>query len=155
LFISGSNPVQLGLVESINRPGRNLTGVSLDTTEMVPKRFEKLKEFLPDSSNIAMLISLESVPGSPRSSLPESERMFAESYGALVLRIHNPQKFEEELENKLEMAVKNNGVRGLVVGADPFFTTRLSVLVALAAKYQLAALYPLRPYAVAGGLASY
>jgi len=154
LFISGSNPVHLGLVESINRPGRNLTGVSLDTTEMVPKRFEKLKEFLPPGSKMAMLISLESVLGSPRSSVPESERRFAESDGALVLRIHDPQNFDEELEKKLVMARKD-GVRGFVVGADPFFTTRLGVIVALAAKHQLAALYPLRPYVVAGGLASY
>jgi len=154
LFISGSNPVQLGLVKSINRPGGNLTGVSLDTTEMVPKRFERLQEFLPPGSKIAMLISLESVPGSPRSALPESEMRFAESYGAVVLRIRNPQKFDEELENTLDMAVKN-GVRGFVVGADPMFTTRLGSIVALAAKHQLAALYPLRPYVVAGGLASY
>jgi putative tryptophan/tyrosine transport system substrate-binding protein len=154
LFISGSNPVQLGLVASINRPGRNLTGVSLDTTEMVPKRFELLQELMPPGGKIAMLISLESAPGSSRSSLPESEKRFAESYGALVLRIRDPKKFDEELENSLDMAVKNRA-HGLVVGADPFFTTRLGLIVALAAKHQLAALYPLRPYVAAGGLASY
>jgi putative ABC transport system substrate-binding protein len=121
---------------------------------MVPKRFELLQELMAPGGKIAMLISLESVPGSPRSSLPESEMRFAESYGAVVLRIRNPQKFDEELENKLDMAVRNRA-RGLVVGADPFFTTRLGLIVALAAKHQLAGLYPLRPYVVGGGLASY
>jgi putative ABC transport system substrate-binding protein len=154
LFISGSNPVQLGLVASINRPGRNLKGVSLDTTEMVPKRLELLQELMPPGSKFAMLVSLDSDVSSARSSVPDSETRFAESYGALVLRIRNPDKFEEEFGDKLDMVVKN-GARGLVVSAEPFFTVRRDLIVALAAKHQLAALYPMRPYVAAGGLASY
>jgi putative ABC transport system substrate-binding protein len=154
LFISGSNPVQLGLVASINRPGRNLTGVSLDTTEMVPKRLELLREILPRGSKVVMLVSLDSDAGSPRSAVPDSEMRFAESSGAVVLRIRNPARFAEELDEELGNAVKN-GAHGLVVSAEPFFTVRRELIVALAAKHRLAALYPLRPYVVEGGLASY
>ncbi len=154
LFISGFNPVQLGLVASINRPGRNLTGVSLDTTEMVPKRLELVKELMPSGGKIAMLVSLDSAAGSPRTYLSESEKKLAEARGAIPLRIQGPQQFDEELEDGLAIAVRN-GTRGLVVGADPFFTTRRAFIVALAAKHKLAAVYPLRPYVEAGGLASY
>jgi len=154
LFISGFNPVQVGLVASINRPGRNLTGVSLDTTEMVPKRLELLNELMPSGGKIVMLVSLDAVAGSPRSYLSHSEEKLAETHGAIALRIRSPQKFDEELDDELAKAVRD-GVRGLVVGADPFFTTRRGSIVALAAKHKLAALYPLRPYVEAGGLASY
>jgi putative ABC transport system substrate-binding protein len=154
LFISGSNPVQLGLVASINRPGRNLTGVSLDTTEMVPKRLELLREMLPPDSKLVMLVSLDSDAGTPRSAVPDSEMKFAEASGAIVLRIRSPEKFAEELDGKLGMAIKD-GARGLVVSAEPFFTVRRELIVSLAAKHRLAALYPLRPYVLEGGLASY
>jgi putative ABC transport system substrate-binding protein len=154
LFISGSNPVQLGLVASINRPGGNLTGVSLDTTEMVPKRLETLRDFLPPGSKIAVLVSLSSDDGGPRSSVPDAEIRAAEGYGAIVLRIHDPERFDQELDDKLDRAVKN-GARGLLVGAEPFFTVRRGLIVALATKHKLAALYPLRAYVEVGGLASY
>jgi putative tryptophan/tyrosine transport system substrate-binding protein len=154
LFISGSNPVQLGLVASINRPGHNLTGVSLDTTEMVPKRLETLRDLLPLGSKIAMLVSLDSDAGGLRSAVPDSETRVAENHGVRVLRIRNPVRFDEELDNELDIAVKN-GARGLLVSAEPFFTVRRGLIVALAAKHKLAALYPLRAYVEAGGLASY
>jgi putative ABC transport system substrate-binding protein len=153
LFISGSNPVQLGLVASINRPGRNLTGVSLDTTEMIPKRLELLRELMAPDGKVAMLVSLESGAGA-RSTLSDAEISLAEGQGAVLLRIHSLQSFDQELEHALEQAVKD-GVRGFVVGADPVFTTRLGSIVVLAAKHHMAALYPLRPYVAAGGLASY
>ncbi len=121
---------------------------------MVPTRLELVKELMPSGGKIAMLVSLDSAAGSPRTYLSESEKKLAEARGAIPLRIQGPQQFDEELEDGLAIAVRN-GTRGLVVGADPFFTTRRAFIVALAAKHKLAAVYPLRPYVEAGGLASY
>jgi len=97
LFISGSNPVQVGLVASINRPGRNLTGVSLDTTEMVPKRLELVNELMPSGGKIAMLVSLDSATGSPRSYLSDSEQKLADT-AAL-------DQMQAELESEMKKAV--------------------------------------------------
>jgi putative tryptophan/tyrosine transport system substrate-binding protein len=113
-----------------------------------------LREMLPPDSKLVMLVSLDSDAGTPRSAVPDSEMKFAETSGAIVLRIRNPEKFAEELDDKLGIAVRD-GARGLVVSAEPFFTVRRELIVSLAAKHRLAALYPLRPYVVEGGLASY
>jgi putative ABC transport system substrate-binding protein len=76
------------------------------------------------------------------------------SRGAVLVRIRSPQDFDHELDDALAGAVRA-GVRGFIVGTDPFFTSRRGSIVALAAKHRLVALYPLRSYVEAGGLASY
>jgi putative ABC transport system substrate-binding protein len=154
LFISGSNPVERGLVDSINRPGGNATGVSSDTTEMVPKRLEKLQELVPFGTRIAILVSPGTIARGKGSTVPESETRFAQEKGLLVIRVHNTPDFEKELSDKFDEAVKK-GARALLISGDPFYYNRRVLLAELAARHALPAVYPGRDYAVAGGLMSY
>jgi putative ABC transport system substrate-binding protein len=150
LFIAGAG-------QPTSRPGRNLTGDRLDAARMAAKRLELLRELMPPGGKVAMLVihggfARTGWAGGRRSWQPELEA--AESQGAVVLRIRNPQEFDRELDEALTGAVRD-GVRGFVVSADPFFTSRRGSIVALAARHGLAALYPSRLYVEAGGLASY
>jgi putative ABC transport system substrate-binding protein len=132
---------------------RNLAGVRLDLTRMTAKRLELLREMIPAGAKVALLAGARGA-GDPRALLAPSERKLAESEGAVVLRIHGRQDFERELDAQLAGAARA-GVRGFVVGADPLFMSRRGAIVACAAKYGLAALYPWRAYVEDGGLASY
>jgi putative ABC transport system substrate-binding protein len=161
LFIAGSDPVQLGLVASINRPGGNATGVSVDTSEMFPKRLELLRELVPDVSNVAMLVGIGPYT-------PAYERAFAEKNGILVLSVGEDAapkapslaavkpgaQLDVEIERAMNFAIER-GSHALLVSADPLYNSRRELIVALAAKHSVPAVYPWRLYAAAGGLASY
>jgi putative tryptophan/tyrosine transport system substrate-binding protein len=143
LFISGFNPVQLGFVASINRPGGNLTGVSVDTTDMFPKRLELLRELVPGEAKVAMLVGLGRY-------IPDLETKFAERNGLLAFSVSNESGFDSAFDR-----VAKQGARALLVGADPMYFDRRDLIVALAARHGLPAVFPLRTYAAVGGLASY
>ena len=143
LFISGVNPVDLGLVSSINRPGHNLTGVNLDTTHLTSKRLEMLHEFVPVGTKIAVLAS-------PGRFTPEADAKFYKEKRMVAIQV-SP---DHELENAFKAAVEQNA-RALLVSADPFYFNQRDLIAALAARYALPALYPGREYALAGGLLSY
>ena len=161
LFIAGSDPVQLGLVASINRPSGNCTGVSVDTSEMFPKRLELLRELVPNVTNVAMLVGVGPYT-------PAFEREFAEKNGLIVLTVgegpapNGPalaaialdKNLGAEIENAMKSAVER-GAHALLVSADPLYSNRRELIVALAAKYSLPTVYPWRIYTAAGGLASY
>jgi putative ABC transport system substrate-binding protein len=151
LFVSSGQPFKPG---AAGRPGRNLAGVRLDVARMTAKRLEILKELMPPGARAAMLVGPASTTGHRRSRMAQSERKLAEGQGAVIVRIRSALDFDRELDDALADAVKN-GVRGFVVGTDPFFIGRRGPIVALAAKHGLVALYPLRAYVEAGGLASY
>jgi putative tryptophan/tyrosine transport system substrate-binding protein len=155
LFISGSNPVERGLVDSINRPGGNATGVSSDTTEMVPKRLEQLQQLVPSGTRIAMLVSPGTIAPGKGFTVPESETRFAKEKGLLVIRVHNTPDVDKELGDKFDDAINNGGARALLVSGDPFYYNRRFLLADLAARYSLPTIYPGRDYARAGGLMSY
>jgi ABC-type uncharacterized transport system substrate-binding protein len=143
LFISGVNPVELGLVSSFNRPGHNLTGVNLDTTHLISKRLEMLHEFVPADTKVAVLAS-------PGRFSPEAEAKFYKEKRMVAIPV-NPNG---ELEDAFKAAVEQDA-RALLVAADPFYFNRRDRIAALAAQYKIPALYPGREYAVAGGLLSY
>jgi ABC-type uncharacterized transport system substrate-binding protein len=154
LFISGANPVGIGLVDSINRPGGNATGVSIDTTEMIPKRLEVLHQMVPDGGKIAMLVTPGTITDSRGAVAREIEMNFAEKNGMIVLHVHNTPDFDKELVEEFEAAVRG-GARGLLISADPFYYDRRTLIASLAARHSLPAVYSGRDYAVAGGLMSY
>jgi len=154
LFISGTNPVERGLVRSINRPGGNATGVSSDTTEMVPKRLELLQELVPPGTKIAILVSPGTIARGQGAIVAESEAKFAEEHGLIPIRVHNTPDFDKELNDGFESAVKH-GARALLVSGDPFYYNRRYLLAELAARHALPAVYPGRDYVLAGGLLSY
>jgi putative tryptophan/tyrosine transport system substrate-binding protein len=149
VFATGADPVKTGLVDSFNRPGGNLTGVFVLATMLGPKRLELLRELLPSISTIALLVN----PSSPNVAAlaPEAEAA-ANALGRRleVLTASN----ERDLEAAFTTMVKRQA-GALVVMPDPFFTVRREQLVALAARYAVPTIYPIREFTEIGGLISY
>ena len=149
IFIAGPNPVDDGLVASLNRPGGNATGVALDTSELLPKRLELLGKLVPRAETIALLVN-------PTDASHELEKKYVED--AMRFTGHQMVLLKASAESDLEPALVSairQRVDALLVSANPFFTGRRAQLVALAARHAIPAGYPWREYADAGGLMSY
>jgi putative tryptophan/tyrosine transport system substrate-binding protein len=149
VFIVGNDPVKLGLVASLNRPGGNIAGVSVMTLELTAKRLELLREMIPTAAIVALLVN-------PTTSYSEPEiREAQEASRTLGLRL---QVLEASSERDIDVAFASLlelRVSALLVSADPFFSSRRNQLVALAARYASPAIYVYRDFAEGGGLMSY
>jgi putative ABC transport system substrate-binding protein len=148
VFNSGTDPVKLGLVSSLNRPGGNLTGVSFLSSQLLAKQLELLRELVPSAATIGFLVN-------PNNSNTEVRtREMQETVRVVGRQLHVvTASTEGELEPAL--ATVQQWAGALVIAADPFFVERRDQLVALAARYALPASYPFREDAMAGGLMSY
>jgi putative ABC transport system substrate-binding protein len=149
VFIVGGDPVGDGLVASFPRPGANLTGVTIITVELMPKRLELLAELVPQVSVIALLVNPKSASGERQ--IKDVQEAAREKQ--VQLRIL-PASAENEIDAAFATLVQMRA-GALVVGADPFFNSRREQIVALAARYAVPAIYEWREFAVAGGLISY
>jgi putative ABC transport system substrate-binding protein len=149
LIAIGGDPVQLGLVASLNRPGGNVTGVSFLINSMGAKQLEVLHETTAKTALIGFL-------GNPANPNAESDKKrilaAAELLGQrlLLLSAHN----DEEL-NTAFASLAQQRAGGLVVGADFFLVSRRDKIIEMAARQSVPAIYPLREFAAAGGLMSY
>jgi putative ABC transport system substrate-binding protein len=148
LFVSGFDPVEIGLVASINKPGGNATGVNVYTTELMNKRLALLRELVPGLTTIALLVN-------PDTSVAKYEI-------ADLQKASNEQNLQllvlpARAESELEAAFASARIPGtaLLVSADPFFTSRSVQIVVLAARHAVHVSYPWREYVEAGGLMSY
>jgi putative tryptophan/tyrosine transport system substrate-binding protein len=145
VFSSGTDPVKLGLVSSLNRPGGNLTGVSFLSSLLLAKQLELLRELVPAATTIGFLVN---------SNTEARTREMQETVRAVGRQLHVvTASTEGELEPALATVQQRAGA--LVIAADPFFEDRRDQLVALAARYALPTSYPFREDAMAGGLMSY
>jgi len=149
VFGIGGDPVKAGLVESFNRPGGNVTGVTLMTALMEPKRLGLLRELVPGVPQIGILLNPAYPPAAHQ--LQELEQA-AHAIGQRI--VITRASTDEELDAAFRMLVQQR-IGALLVAADPYFDTRRDRIVALAAQHQLPAIYQFREYAVAGGLLSY
>ena len=149
VFVVGFDPVKLGLVESFNAPGGNATGVNIFTTELAIKRLELLKDLLPRIDNVAILVN----PGSVTTDIEIDESRKAAHQFDLKFRVFEART-ESDLETAFQQAAQNH-TGALLVSADSFFTARRTLIVALAGRFALPAMYPLPVYVDAGGLVSY
>ncbi len=149
VFVMGGDPVKLGVVTSLNRPGGNLTGVSYLSLNLLAKRFEVLHETIPDAASIGYLLNPTNANVDANS---RDVQAVAESLGQKLIMVE--ASTESELEAAFAAFVQAQ-VGALFVDDDPFFNSRPAQLVALAARYVIPAIYPLREYAAAGGLMSY
>jgi putative ABC transport system substrate-binding protein len=149
IVFSVGDPVDLGLVASLARPGGNLTGVSTMAPELSPKRLELLSELVPQVGMIALLVN-------PNNSNTErTTRDMQEAARAKGVQLHILiAGTESEIEAAFATLVQLHA-GALVVGGDPFFATRREQFVRLAATYGVPAIYQSREFAVAGGLVSY
>jgi putative ABC transport system substrate-binding protein len=149
LFVTGFNPVQLGIVASLNRPGRNATGVSVYTTELIAKRLELLRDIAPRAARIALLLNPNGFVGGI-----EKKDMETATQAAGVQLIVLEASAENDLEAAFAFAVQQRA-GAILVSAYPFFTSQRAQLVALAARHAMPTAYPWREYVEAGGLMSY
>jgi putative tryptophan/tyrosine transport system substrate-binding protein len=149
VFTTGGDPVGLGLVASLNRPGGNVTGVALLISEMESKRFGLLRDMVPTATLVAVLLNSRSpVSTTELNDVQEAARAVGQQ-----IHILNASS-EQELDAAFASLAKL-GAGALLVGSDPFFNSRRSYLVSLAARARVPAIYELREYVVAGGLMSY
>jgi len=145
----GVDPIDSGLVASLNRPGGNLTGVTSLITELGPKRLELLHELVPTANNVALLVN----PTNPNAESQARDQQAAAR--ALGLQLHVLRASTEgEIETVLAgLAQLRAGL--LVIGADPLFTSWGRQLAALTVRHALPAIQGTREFAAGGGLVSY
>jgi putative tryptophan/tyrosine transport system substrate-binding protein len=149
VFVIGSDPVKFGLVASLNRPGGNITGVSFLGNLLPPKLFELLRDLVPTAAKVGLLVN----PTNPNMEADTRDvQAAADMLGQKLLVVK--ASTEGDLDAAFSTLVRER-VAALFVDIDPFFQDRREQLVALAARHALPAIYPLREFAMAGGLMSY
>jgi putative ABC transport system substrate-binding protein len=149
VFLIGDDPVKLGLVASLNRPARNLTGVTFVTTQLGGKRLEVLYELVPHANMSAFLLNPHFEDAAPQA---EAMQAAARSLGHRLLVL------EASTEGQIAASfatLSRERVGALVVQNDAFFDSQRNQLVALASRNSIPAIYHIREFPAAGGLMSY
>jgi len=150
VFETAANPVKLGLVASLSRPGGNITGVTQTSEEIIPKRLELLHELVPKAGILGLLVN----PTAPELAESQTREVLsaARAFGIelKVLTASTQQDFDG-------VFAKLTGLQagGLVIGGDAFFTSHARQLAALTVQHAMPAIYQWREFAAAGGLMSY
>jgi putative ABC transport system substrate-binding protein len=149
IFAGGNDPVKLGLVASLNRPGGNVTGVVNLNIELGPKRLDLLQELVPSVQTISLLVN----PTNPSAdTILKDLQAAAHTLGLTSHVLHASS--ERDIEAAFAK-LKDMQAGALVIGADVFLTTRSEQLASLTTRYALPAIAQAREFAAAGGLASY
>jgi len=150
VFETGGDPVQLGLVPNLNRPGGNITGVTQINQEVTPKRLQLLHELVPAASIIALLIN----PASPYQAQTQSRtaQLAAHSLG-LELHVLNASA-DKEFDAVFAKLVQLRA-GGLVIASDPFFIGQSEQLATLTMRHAVPTIFETHEFAAAGGLLSY
>jgi putative tryptophan/tyrosine transport system substrate-binding protein len=149
VFMVGRDPVELGLVRSLNRPGGNATGINLLLAEMESKRIELIRQLAPTSKILAVLVN-------PRNADADVQIKTIQSAAHALneqIKIYNVSN-EVELESAFAN-FREDGIGGFILVADPFFVNRRDQIISSAAQGRFAGVYFLREFAESGGLASY
>jgi putative tryptophan/tyrosine transport system substrate-binding protein len=149
-FVAGFDPVEVGLVASLNRPGGNITGVSILDVELGPKRLEVLHELIPTATNFAVLVN----PNDPTRAETTSKELQAAA-DTLGLHLHMLNASTDRDLDTVFAGLAQLRVGGLVIGGEPFFNSRSEQLGALSIRRTVPTIYQLRTFAAAGGLVSY
>jgi putative ABC transport system substrate-binding protein len=149
VFATGADPVDLGLVSSLNHPGGNVTGISFLVNTLESKRLELVHDLLPSATVVGFLVN----PTNPASQSQTRDAQVAAGALGLKLLVFNA-KNEGEIDAAFTSLVEQR-VNTVIVGADGYFSNRRDQLVGLAARHAIPAMYWLRELAIAGGLMSY
>ena len=149
VFVTIADPVQIGLVASLNHPGGNMTGVSLLGVEIEQKRFELLHEAVPSAAVMALLVN----PTNPNAAT--QSRTVQEAAQRLGLQLHvlnasTPRDFDPSFARLQELRVA-----ALMIGQEVLFSAEVEQLAQLSARYRMPAITARREFAAAGGLMSY
>jgi putative tryptophan/tyrosine transport system substrate-binding protein len=150
VFVVGADPVALGLMTSLSRPGGNITGVTDLTTELGPKQLELLHELAPSASRIALLVN----PTNPNAeTLSKDLQAAARILGLEIIHVF-PASSERDFD-AIFAKLAELRIAGLVIGTDALFNSHSQELAKLAVDQGLPSIHALRQFAAAGGLISY
>ena len=149
VFSAGYDPVKMGLVASLNRPGGNVTGVTILDVELGPKRLDLLRELVPTAAIIAALIN----PTNANAEIEAKDLQTAAR--TLGLQLHILQASSDRDFDSIFADIVRLRVGGLVIGGDPFFNSRSERLGALALQHSVPAIYQFHAFAAYGGLVGY
>ena len=149
VFSSGGDPVQLGLVASLRRPGGNATGFALFMNDLEVKRLELLREMVPNAALIALFVN----PNNPRAEtnikvMQAAARVVGQ--GIFIVRVGHERDFDTAFTTIVQQRVG-----ALLIGGDVLFNSKSDQIIALAARYTIPAIYQLRESVTTGGLMSY
>jgi putative ABC transport system substrate-binding protein len=150
VFMIGSDPVELGLVASLNRPGGNLTGFAYLNDEIAPKRLELLHDLLPTAKSIALLVN----PANPSVAAAQAKALqrAADALGVRLMVVGASSAIE--LEDVFASLVRDR-IDALQLGVDPLFGNHTDQIIALATRSKIPTIYPWREFTAAGGLINY
>jgi putative ABC transport system substrate-binding protein len=149
VFSAVSDPVEIGLVPSLNQPGGNLTGMGVFNSSLGTKRLELMKELMPNVAVIGYLLN----PADGKGAIEKESVVAASRALGVEVRILTA-KSETELDSTFA-GLEGLRVRALVVSGEPFFDSQRERIVGLTAKYRVVTIYAWREYVLAGGLMSY
>ena len=150
VFTAGYDPVEVGLVASMSRPGGNITGVSILDVELGPKRLELLHALVPTAAIVAVLVN----PADPARAGAITRNM-QEAARNLKLRLQVLHASTDRDFDAVFASLAQLQAGGLVIGGDPFFNSRAEQLGTLTLRHAMPAIYQFRAFAAAGGLVSY
>jgi putative tryptophan/tyrosine transport system substrate-binding protein len=149
VFTAVGDPVAAGLVASLARPGGNITGISILTDDLTPKRLQIISELVPRAKTIAFLVN-------PTNAQNESvTRQLQQTADATGMQLSVLKASTEQEIDAAFVTLLNLRAEALVVGGDPFFTSRRDQIIALALRHAVPAIYFAREYIASGGLMSY
>ena len=150
VFTVGFDPVEVGLVANMSRPGGNITGVSIQDVELGPKRLGLLHELVPAANVFAVLVNPSDPPRAE--TIVRGLQAAARTLGLQLQVLH--ASADDDFDVVFARLVQL-GAGGLVIGGEPFFNSRSGQLGALTVRYAVPAIYQLPAFAAAGGLMSY
>jgi ABC-type uncharacterized transport system substrate-binding protein len=149
VFVSGGDPVKDGLVTSLNRPGGNVTGVVFFSEMLGTKRLDLLRQLIPKAKAIAVVVN-PATPGTEEERKDIAAAGKAIGQELIIVEVGS----NREIENAFA-AFAQRGAGAALIGSGAFMTSHRELLIEMAARHRLPALYPLREYAADGGLMSY
>ena len=150
VFSMGADPVGIGAVTSLARPGGNITGVTVLAGELIGKRFEFLHEIVPTAATVAYLVNTANPAFSEAALKMRVERALTSGQRLVIVNASSPNELDHAFAS---LVAENAGA--LLVGPDTFFQTQRDQIVALAARYRIPTSYPWPEDVTVGGLFSY
>jgi putative tryptophan/tyrosine transport system substrate-binding protein len=149
VFTTGADPIKLGLVPSLNRPGGNITGVTFFAEELGGKSLGLLRELIPAAKTMGLMINPNN-PATPRSSADTLAA--AQKLGLSMVVVH--ASTPAEIDKAFDVLVERQA-SALLIAADVFYSSHIQQLVSLSTRHKMPAMYYRREFPAAGGLASY
>ncbi len=150
VFFIGTDPVKVGLVASLARPGGNITGITVLTVELIAKNLELMHNLMPPATTIAVLVNPANIPqtATERGNVQDAAGVLGAR--VVILNASSPS----EIESVFATLVSER-VGALVVSGENFFLTQRGLMVELAGRHAMPTIYPYREFVLAGGLMSY